>query len=623
MAVGSRFGGWARRYPPVALIVGALLLAVFTLPSALNLPVANPGQTLEYAPVPGDQGTAPPGGNAAALGVGNSGTGPGTGTGGGGGGGALAPPPPPLLNQGGTPPSQKQCVGTPPRQTDDPLAPPCVGYFNGDNGGATYTGVTKDEVTVVFYFALPNGSGDCESGTSEGCSANPPTGMYDMDKPSDYGQFLFFRFLHDWSVYFNFRYQTYNRHVHFWAYNNGGVPTDRVAAAQADAASNWNSKHPFADQVTDAQFTDPLSYERYMAAHATVSFGSANFVMNPESLYQSYPGLFWGFQPPIELWAQMYSSYVCSKVKPNTVSNSTTYATGTPRQYGLLYTTDDSWPDVKRFGTVVQQQLRACGIDIVATHSFPHAGINYTSGDEGIATQNMADFEKQGVTTILMADGVESNDARAADALHYYPEWMVAGTTGVDGNFDGSAMPAAEWTNAWVVAPTTLQNADGNPVEPSCYNAIEEVDPNISRTSLDMSYACLLFFDNIRQMFIGIQVAGPKLTPQNMNEGFHAIPAKPSTDPTTPSCYYNANDYTCVKDAVAEWWDPNGHPASTGGAAGATNGCYRMWLNGRRFRVGEWPSGNVPGTVAEGKDPNDICNLFQGGLSALVTSPGG
>ncbi len=54
-----------RRYPPLLWIAAALAAAVFALPSALNLPQANPGQTLEYAPVPGDRGNAPPGGNFA------------------------------------------------------------------------------------------------------------------------------------------------------------------------------------------------------------------------------------------------------------------------------------------------------------------------------------------------------------------------------------------------------------------------------------------------------------------------------------------------------------------------------------------------------------------------------
>src|SRR5207248_1022396 len=96
----------------------------------------NPGQTLEYAPVPGNAGQTAAG-NFAGLGIGSSGTGPGAA---GGGQGVEAPPLGQLLGQGAAP-STKQCVGHPPRQTEDPLSPPCVAFFTGDNGGATYRGV--------------------------------------------------------------------------------------------------------------------------------------------------------------------------------------------------------------------------------------------------------------------------------------------------------------------------------------------------------------------------------------------------------------------------------------------------------------------------------------------------
>jgi hypothetical protein len=36
-----------------------------------------------------------------------------------------------------------------------------------------------------------------------------------------------------------------------------------------------------------------------------------------------------------------------------------------------------------------------------------------------------------------------------------------------------------------------------------------------------------------------------------------------------------------------------------------------MWENGARYLVGMWPSGDV----TAGKDPNDICNLYNGGES--------
>src|SRR4051812_32924222 len=138
-----------RRYGPLAPVAIAFTLAAFVLPSALTLPQTNPTQTLEYAPVPPtDDSDSPPQGNLGSLGLGTTATESGV-------GGSVnavgGPPVAPVASGLGARPRTKHCVGTPPRQTDDPLAPPCVAYFTGDNGGATTRGVTAQEVRVLVY----------------------------------------------------------------------------------------------------------------------------------------------------------------------------------------------------------------------------------------------------------------------------------------------------------------------------------------------------------------------------------------------------------------------------------------------------------------------------------------
>src|SRR5262249_50211743 len=127
-----------RSYPPLLLLGAALVLALLALPSSLILPQASPAQTLEYAPVPPNS-QSPPGGNFGGLGLGSTSTL----------GSDLIIGEGPPLGQGQSP-SNKACVGNPPRQTEDALSPPCVPYFTGSNGGSTYAGVSKDEIRVLF-----------------------------------------------------------------------------------------------------------------------------------------------------------------------------------------------------------------------------------------------------------------------------------------------------------------------------------------------------------------------------------------------------------------------------------------------------------------------------------------
>ena len=40
-----------------------------------------------------------------------------------------------------------------------------------------------------------------------------------------------------------------------------------------------------------------------------------------------------------------------------------------------------------------------------------------------------------------------------------------------------------------------------------------------------------------------------------IDEGFHAIPEKPSVDPFIAAFFFDPGDYTSVKDAAEQWWD--------------------------------------------------------------------
>ena len=307
-AVSAR-AGWGRRYPPLVMTVAALILAVFALPSALNLPQANPAQTLEYAPVPGDSNSAPPGGNLAGLGLGLGGGG----TAGDSGTGApagplLAPPPPPLTGVGGRP-SNKECVGTPPRQTEDPMSPPCVAFYQGDNGGATYEGVDRGEIRIIFYLE----GGRTAINNSHGSDTTPTNALFDLWQPARGSEDMYVEWLRVWQTYFANRFQTYDRRPHFYVYFNGGK--DTVAAAQADASQNFGQVHPFAE-LAYGDYGN--AYETFMAQHGVLNFGGG--VINTTgsdphtaSFFRSFPKLVWGFNPSADLQADIFSTFVARR----------------------------------------------------------------------------------------------------------------------------------------------------------------------------------------------------------------------------------------------------------------------------------------------------------------------
>lgn len=576
--VGRGTHRWAREYPPLALLAGAVLLAALALPSALILPQASPTQTLEYAPVPGASQAGA--GSFSSLGLASSGS-----LGAGGAGGALAPPP-----GGGGNPTSKDCVGNPPRQTEDPLSPPCVPYFAGDNGGATYQGTTASEVRVLFYM---EGGGTQSDGAQS--QTAPVDHYYDAAQRNGPDPSFWITMLRNWMTYFNSRFQTYHRFVHFYVYFNRGTNFNAANDMVADAEANYREIKPFA-AFGEFGIGDPNAYEETMAKHGVLGFGSLQ--PRSEGFFQQFPGLEWGFLPATDYLARSYSSFVCTKVAPNGVSFGNAADAGKKRVFGYLTTSDGNHPELQALGQQVAADLKSgCGITPKDTCVFPTSGYSVdpqTNPDYAVTC--MAQFIRDGVTSLLWLDGYETNLSKAAGGAKYYPEWIIDGDQVSDSWISAFYQDQGEWAHAMVVSPEETTNS--NSVPQSCEEAYTATSPN--SPTLEMTFACQYFYADLMQLFTGIQVAGPRLTPNSLDEGFHAIPEHRSSSPQVPACFYLQADYTCVKDATAQWWDPTGWPGN--------GGCYRLFWSGDRYEPGQWPSGDP----FSQESPSNPCTYFGG-----------
>jgi hypothetical protein len=573
----------------------AMALAAFVLPSGLRLPQTNPSQTLEYAPVPpSDKDNPPPVGNMNSLGLGSSDSIAGDTVGGNLGG--LLDALPQVPDGQGAIPRNKRCVGNPPRQTEDLLAPPCVAYFTGNNFGATYQGVTKEEVRILFYFD----GGESDAITSQGTEKRPSNTYIDLYKPPGPAEHVFVRALRVWQRYFNERYQTYNRGVHFFVYYSPTYGTANPVSPEkrrADAAENFQKVKPFAVLGYPSSLQD--DYLQAMAKHGVLNFGS--LANKPATFFQRFPGLIWSFLPSLEEQAKTFGDFVCTEVIPHKVSFSGNPGdAGKPRKLGIVSSVDPRFPDYTSYAKIVKKRLQQCGGDVVADESFPVAkscsGTGYYQGDDSPTTAaNMAKFRQAGVTTIIWPTGMEGTASANAARSGYLPEWVVAGDSFLDNFWTGQCQDQTSWhRHAIAVTPTplipALQDTD-------CNKSLMQTDPNFA----DAGYTCSFrsFYEDLRQLFTGIQVAGPRLTAKTIDEGFHAIPPIASKDPHVPACFYNPGDYTCVKDMAVAWWDKDGQDVN-----GSAPGCWRMVDGGARHFAGEWPRRDA----GAGWRPNDPCS---------------
>lgn len=489
-------------------------------------------------------------------------------------------------------------------QTSDPLSPPCVASFTGGNGGATYPGVSKADVTVLFTI----GVGEDFNVTRR----RRWGGYYDMDRPptdDESATLPELSRLRLYQTYFNRHYATWGRRVHFVVYSYNQAYTDRTRSCRSVALENYAIVHPFGVLINNAL---PDCYSATLAGLGVPTFDAIR--QAEPAAYRRHPAMRWGFWPDTRAARRLFSSYICQKVVHRPVVLSGNLGeNGRPRRIGVIQTAQPG--DSLAFPKAVTADIKRCGGDVVATAELIQpakcATALFTPFDDVIRL--MKDFRDKGVTTVVWPGCDDERVAPAAAFLRWYPEWVLWGSGNLDQAFPASysslfGSPALdEWTkHAVVVTPSTFQPFITD--HRLCFDALREIDPSVDTS--DTTWAACNWYDNLRQFFSAMQLAGPRLTPAAMDSGVRTFSVT-SSSPQVPRCSYSPGDYTCVKDAQVDWWDGlrgKSQPAGGVGPTGAqTGGCWRAMEQGRRYEAGQWPPGNIDAqmqyTLLDSSDP--------------------
>jgi hypothetical protein len=439
----------------------------------------------------------------------------------------------------------------------------------------------------------------------EGCSFSTPTArgtdnrpsdtLLDLDEPPVANEIADIFTMRTWLKYFNDRFQTYGRRVHGYIYYGGCDKTQQ--GRQAAAAAAYSKVKPFAviSSASVGLGGDATAFNIYMAQHQVLNFGSQQG--RSAEFFNRFPKLIWGYPPSIEQSAKRYVDYICTKVKGKPAVDAGGDLKGRDRTYGLISTSDSAYPGLQTYKEAVVEGLKGCGIGFAAKSEFPANGwaVDPTTPMQ-YAQLGMADFSQKKITTIIWPGGTESNYSFQAYQQQYFPEWFIAGDGQNDAGSYGVNKQQDVWNHAWNVTPVVRIEKLETEV---CYQEYRSVDTAPADSDVQF-YACPVYND-LRQFFTGVQVAGPKLGPASVDKGFHAIPAVESKDNRTAACFYEPNDYTCVKDAQAMFWDSTGQVN-----AERQSGCWRMVDGGDRHIFGRWPNNNVDAD----KKPGQPCNQY-------------
>jgi hypothetical protein len=558
--------GW----PPAIAAVVAAVLVLLVLPNPLRVPQNNPTASAEYAPVPGNQSSA----RNANFSQTNSADSAGLGSGGDGSGalpGRLPPPPPPQFRA-----RQKNCYGNPPRQTEDPLSPPCVPFFDGDNGGATWNGVTATEIRVAYYndFSV---SGDL-------------TQPYrPSDETGDQRQYYYQNHVKTVKAllrYFQRRYQTYGRTVRLVGYpSDGGLattPNQRISETYSIKAE----VDPFAIAVL---IQNAQTVARPAAEYHMPVFGWNEDV--PAEPYEQNAPYFWSFMPDQQTTAALSGSFICDKLKGRAARWSTDPTLkNLHRKFALVYPEKGQrGPFLIQMARLLVKETKKCGLDMI---------VRTFSGNGNEAQQQMTEFKRANVTTVICYCIPQLNELtvpqyqNSAEAIAYYPEWYFDDATKMDRalwqrNYGSQKVNSFGVSYLWRL-PKFEQSYP--------YEAYLQEEPG-SAPNLRFNFEIYHVFLNL---FEAIQAAGPELTPDTIKRGMFTFRYTDPNNPWVPTGGYGPGGpsrYTFVDTGIGWWWDPHGTPP------GATpgEGCIRVMYAGKRFYPGGWPAGDAD--MFDARDP--------------------
>ena len=545
--------GRAARVPGSVFAVLALAVLVLVA-TALNPAQPPPPAVAEYAPAAVKAITEAPPEQSAEDGTAEGSVGNGDGDGAG-----ASPPPgpsaPPSINPS-IPGKQidservSRCVGNPPRQTEDPQSPPCIPYFEGDNGGATSMGVTGNEIRI----AMPNYTGQ---------------DIKILERS------------------FNTRFQFYGRQLKLVHDVGcfGGNPASAKSAAQGVAALKVFGGVGFCDLGGIEYY-----YFDELARNKIVSVSNRVTAQTEADLAKFHP-YEWTYLPTFDKGSRHLMDLACS-LRGKTAAHAGAPWSTMPRKFGVISNkfNDAPSPDL----SAVNAALASCGIEPVRAQITYEREAGATQGATPQTAQEVTSaiirMKEQNVTTLLVV--THSLTTRqiysALDSQSYQPEIGLGTEFYNDEDFFISAVPASQAAHTFGIS---TWNKFVRVQDEPWYAAIKEIDPGHTfregNNVPPFSYFGARFdYHPLLVMAAGIQMAGPNLTPETFAKGLQTARwPNPPTEKWPGKVTVSPGTHSYMEDAAAIWWGPeNRSEYSTGGGAF----CYVD--NGVRRRLGKWPA---------------------------------
>jgi hypothetical protein len=471
----------------------------------------------------------------------------------------------------------------------DTYSPPCFA-FEGDNGGETSRGVSADAITVAYRMTsdpnllkvLADIAGIPFDETNEDI-ARTAEGLVD---------------------YFNQNFQLYGRRLVLERVEGHGSILQELTGGGQEAANN--------DAVKVAQDTQAFA-DITGATQPYADALSRQQVVNIGAPYMS------------RQWFQERRPYAWSNLSDCTVVTETGTEHGLKRIDGhnARWAGGELANRERRTAPTApaNQEYQRCAD--LSEEILAEGGAGFESRQDYVMDLSRLQTQAVGLLSQLRAAEITTVTcacdpltmlylAQQAEQQRYYPEWHVLGVGFIDLDLTGqmiNKMSGSQWTRAFGASPWGAAPAPRSSPAYQAYKSVRQDEPSLL---VDLVYFQLY------ELVIGIQMAGPELTPDNFETGMFAYPGGTGT---AGHWDFSPEHYTGVRDAREVWWDPN--------AISPFNGLPGAYVdNGTRYEQGELTEGEpevfgTPGGAAPTTGPGGAAPTTGPGGAVATTGPGG
>ncbi len=443
------------------------------------------------------------------------------------------------------------------QQTVTTQSPACRAAFTGDNGGATYRGVTEDTITVVVYQAKVDPV--VNSVIQAAGAGEDPVAERDV--------------IAAYQTFFNKHYEFAGRRIE-WKTFQGDCKVDPPdnACLQGEARTIVRTLKPFWVLWPTGRpaFFQELSRQGVLNSGGLTYGGAFNRAQRPYH---------WSAFMDGDRVANNVADYWCKKLN----GKKAVYAGDAPLR-----------TQTRKLGILVRQEpANKLAADLLAklVSGGRCAGpkptiITYSqdiSQSQQQSASGVAALRQAGVTTvvslgsileiILTAQGYENNG--------YHPEHLMSGAGLTDIDKAARQVPATQWNNAF--GPGNLIGA-----HPRTEDDDAKAWRDAGRTG-DPYVQAGIRFQEMQQVVWQLQATGARLTPLDVERASLSMPVIGGWDPTGGNPFaqryqFSSDGYSGPSDSRQVHWDSNAVSKADG-----QRGAYVASEGGRRYVVGTFP----------------------------------